>query len=1463
MKTTIESRQAFWPLTGILFAGLFLGCIRIVDADEPVKASSASAAHSSQHKTTTASSPSDVESLLQRAVSLERQQKFEEAVQQYQKALDSSPQNVQAHNNLAWLLATCPVERLRNSKQAIVYATRACEITQWKHSSTIDTLSVALAEDRQFEKAIELLTKFRDKASASDREKIDGRLELFRAGKTYRQAKPSLASQPASRSTTEDNVDQKLQTLFQEAVALERARRLREAAVQYGKAVDQAKEVLGANHVVTAQLMVREGDMYLYTDQFDAAFPLFKEALPILRNHFPKEHAAVTYCVNELAAVYSWKRQFDDSLRLHRENLAVREATLGKDHLHVLTSLENVASAYMGLNKHEEAVRLLNEWLARNDRGQGDKHPGLPRVLHMLGASYRVLGDCHHAEKHLKRSLEVFKAQASTDHQLEAHVFGELAMLYATAGPSKFDEAKQYAVRALEMTITICGRNSLQAASAKTALATVYQKSRKFSDAEPLLREAVQGMESTLGKDSVEATRYRIELATTCLETGRIDEAQSICLHCVDAIEEQCGTRWYFPGTEEALPLLAKIAGRTGHQSQTETRLKRLVNALEIRLGKDHPLFVKVLMKAGEAFTILGSDAEAKEIFLRCLAIQRATLRPDYCDEAQTLQNLTAAYLRGARYAEAEPCCKECVDLYRKCFGDEHPRVASVLGFLGFLYMRTNRYSEAEKTFEQATAICEKNQGVAAVVLADILGNWGRLCDETRRYSQAETLHKRALSISREIYGEQNPVVAWNLVYLAQLYGHTKRYSEAEPLYRQSLAIFENTEGKGHPDTHVPLTDLGAVLCGLGRYEEAETLLRRSLGVAKNGWSMNDRDRICTLETLADLHLKGGRWKEAIHCCTEAQQAQRSLLSHVLPGLSPAEQMVYLSSSWRENLARSLSLGLNYSSHAEAVEASAEWLLNGKSLSSELLAEQIRLARQSKDPALVATIQELNAVRGQLAHLVLNPDRNSGGVGNAAIAEKLSQRELELSRQLGQQTHSAIRESHWVTLEEVRKNLPAKSVLIEIAKFPIYHTSASVAEGRWEDARYVAWIIPPSGEGKTTLVDLGYATAIDNGVAKCRQCVESVREVVNTIGIERATESTMAEIARLSARVWQPLEKVVADVKSLIVSPDGGLWLYPWEALSDGEKKFLVEKKQISYVVTGRQIAAHNVWKAGTGAAIFADPDYDAELAESGSDCSSVWTDAVRALLGAETPQGLLGNSRVQKLPGAAAEVDVFVASLQNYLAAAPSVYRGKQASEDEFKKLRSPRLLVISTHGFFLPDQAFDNMPLTDEAKQLWTRYNVDRLSGLAGKNELLVPNPLLRCGVVLAGANRRRHTTKANDGVLTGLEILGADLSGTELVVLRACETGVGAVRDAEGTAGLNYAFQLAGAKAVIVTLWPIPMKPSSEIMQTFFDNLIKKQGKAEALRNAQINLIHHLRTMTGSAHPALWGGYTIIGN
>jgi CHAT domain-containing protein len=315
------------------------------------------------------------------------------------------------------------------------------------------------------------------------------------------------------------------------------------------------------------------------------------------------------------------------------------------------------------------------------------------------------------------------------------------------------------------------------------------------------------------------------------------------------------------------------------------------------------------------------------------------------------------------------------------------------------------------------------------------------------------------------------------------------------------------------------------------------------------------------------------------------------------------------------------------------------------------------------------------------------------------------------------------------------------------------------------------------------------------------------------------------------------------------------LWLVPWAALPLADGRYAVEQYEIDYLVSSRDLLAENAADVKTSPpVIMADPNFDLDGRASEA--------ATRAVLrGLADRRGIQTRSvtrsgstlaRVARLPATAVEAKLIAPHLRTYAGAEPAVYSDQYALEGVFKVIECPKVLVLSTHGFFLADQS-DKPTGSAPAGE----------SSSSGAAEGAIENPLLRCGLLLAGCNDRTGAQETgDDGVLTGKEIVGTDLRGTDLVVLSACETGLGKVSNGQGVAGLRQAFQLAGARSVVATLWQIPDRESARLMSDFFTNLAAGQTKSQALRSAQLSMIQFRREKYSAAHPFFWAAFTVTG-
>lgn len=1022
--------------------------------------------------------------------------------------------------------------------------------------------------------------------------------------------------------------------------------------------------------------------------------------------------------------------------------------------------------------------------------------------------------------------------------------------------------AKAYE-QALALASRVFGVEHQNTAGILSHLADVYGDMREYAHAEPLYQRSLRIYEAKLGADDPAVAVTLSHLAKLYQGMGQYASAEPLYQRSLKIHESQLGAD--HPDVASSLSHLANLYYSMGQYASAEPLYQRSLKIREAKFGPNHPLVATNLHNLANLYDEMGQSAKAESLYQRSLKIREAKLGPEHLDVAATLNNLAELYRRMGQYAQAEPLYQRSLKICASQLAPDHPNVATSLHNLANLYHNMSQYGRAEPLYRRSLEIWESKLGPDHLDVAASLNNLAELYQDMGQYPRAEPLLQRSLKIRESKLGPDHPLVAMSLSNLAILCSYVGQYARAEPLLQRSLRICESRLGPEHPDVATRLNNLATLYDGMGQLAQAEPLYQRSLKICESQLAPDHPHVATSLNNLAVLHAATERWSEAVAETDRQRRIVRRHVARTLPLLSEVEQMTFLQTQDETRLHRALSLGLNQRADSETAQRSAGWVLNGKAVAQEALAQRAILAAEGTDPTLADLVKQLLAVRRRLATLSLSVPKAGQEAVDRQQFRKLNEQEQELSRQLGQTTGRNTAGDPWVEPTAVRKALAKDALLIEIARYRLCNFKAKGKKESWSPPHYVAWLIPAEGQGAISIVDLGEAQKIENAVEATSKVLAKSETAILNRGEAEAEKLLHDAMRDLTKLVLEPLQAHFGNARQLIVSPDAALWLVPWGALPLAEGRYAIEKYTIHYLVSGRDLVSQATTKKQslTDPVLFANPNYDLVPGEVDA--------ATRAVLQNATPVeqlastrglGSLGSlPRVGRLPGTAEEAAAIKPSVTRYAGAEPTVYEDQFALEGVFKVVHRPRVVVLSTHGFFMPDEE--------------AAHNDELMAGLAkegsrGRAPLTtrgkpLENPLLRCGLLLAGCNQRVEDAPdgVDDGILTGMEIVGTDLRGTDLVVLSACETGLGEIRNGEGVAGLRQAFQLAGAKAVVSTLWQIPDQETVQLMTDFFANLAAGQSKADALRHAQLALIKGRRERNSAAHSYYWAAFTLTGN
>ena len=914
-------------------------------------------------------------------------------------------------------------------------------------------------------------------------------------------------------------------------------------------------------------------------------------------------------------------------------------------------------------------------------------------------------------------------------------------------------------------------------------------------------------------------------------------------------------------------------------------------------LGKMHPEYTKCIMSIGVLYYVQGKFMQAEPYFLEGKLNYEKTVGTENLDYAKCMNNLAGIYNEQGYYEKAEAYFKKSKELWESK-APEHPNYPISINSLAVLYTNIGDYKKSELLYIQAIEVRKKMLGENHQDYATSLSNLGVLYAFMRNFDKAEKLILQALQIKEKLFGKRSEAYATDLNNLALLYKQMgreedleksfleamsiweetsgketarfatilknlgafhlekKNYSRADSLFRIALPIYEKVIGKSHQDYANVLSYLGFIEAETGHFAEPEKYFLDAKNIMETSLGTKNEYFTHYLIALFQLYWKYGNFNSATPYLVQALHNDMNSLNTASTHLSERELSSFIS-----DFSRRISFAFSYIMHSEDLTAECYddilffkgFLLNSGS--------------QLKNYANSDTISSENFNQLRAVHRLLATEYSKPIASRSHVAE-LEEKANSLEKSLIRNSRQYSTAKNQVSWNQVCNKLNFGEAAIEFVHYNLFNPAPN-------DSILYAALILKKGDKSPKFISL-----FEEGELSSLLQYNSVKKAdyVNSLyNISDRGASVHKNSAKsLYGLIWKPLEKDLAGVNKIYFSPSGLLHRLNMDAVPVDQDLILSEKYQLIELNSTRQLVFPHINDVKNNLAVLYGGllfDFDSTLSNdelqyasrnelsNTTDISASRSGSWNYLLGTEREI----NSLEKIMRSVGLEVDT---------------KKGFNGTEDSFKRIAknssgSPRILHLATHGYFFPDQvkAEKNRVVYDSATS-WKNKS-DSLVQVAANTASLntkveaetnepvfknSENPMMRSGLIMAGGNPawlgKETIEDKEDGILTAYEISQMNLSNTELVVLSACETGLGDLQGHEGVYGLQRAFKIAGAKYLIMSLWQVPDKQTSLLMTAFYKKwLEEKMTIPAAFQSAQKQL------RDNGLDPYNWAGFVLV--
>lgn len=771
--------------------------------------------------------------------------------------------------------------------------------------------------------------------------------------------------------------------------------------------------------------------------------------------------------------------------------------------------------------------------------------------------------------------------------------------------------------------------------------------------------------------------------------------------------------------------------------------------------------------------------------------------------------------LESGRLAEAE----ETFDYVMSEITPDEPAFVATLNNQGLVYHGLGQLERAEEIFEKIRSLDSVVLGTGHPDFAITLTNLGFVyCDEGK-YLEAEAVLRKAIEIQRNNGEENTASYARKLNNLARVYRLSGKAEEAIKLHEQALKIFNKVIGKRSAESATTFYNSGLAHWQTGDRKKALKLLKSSADIRGTTLGKEHPKYAESVQKIAELQWEGGDISGARESFGAVFENYYHQLHRIFPALTEEEKAKFYYTRIRPSFEKFNSLALQL--HTEDPSVIGEIYDHHINTKGSIMhaTERVRAAiEQSGDTTLIQQYHLWKAQKEQIAKLY---SENKALTAIDSLQTSADQLEKELARKSSVFATQLVRPR--VTWRAIRDKLKPGEAAVEVLRFRTFAPNAK--EQFKEDVVYAFLIVRSDTKEQPDII------IIENGADLEGKMLSFYRNSIRFRLVDERSYATYID----------PLAAYCSDnaINTIYFSADG---VYNQVNIggmrNPSNGKFIIDTFDLRYVTNTRDLLEKDLASSHKQSSILIGfPRFNLE------EKAAEQTRTTRSLTrGAHLTRGLRGGllrhmrgeGGIATLPGTEREIEEIAAVVQ-----APDILMAAQASESAIKRVNSPGVLHVATHGYFLEES---NTPLAEQS-------------------QVYVPNPLLKSGLILAGAENFLLTgipidEEGNDGVLTAYEAMNLDLDKTDLVVLSACETGLGVVRNGEGVYGLQRAFRIAGARNLIMSLWSVDDDATQQLMTTFYQERSKGHDNGEAFRIAQQKLKEKY------PHPFYWAAFVLVG-